>query len=559
MFSFSIRSRLLLLFGAFIIGLVAISAVFLSALKDSMLHERKAGVSQIVEAAYTQIQGLHAAAQKGLITEAEAKRLAGDIIHRTRFDGNNYLFVNDGEGVSVFHGARPEVEGRDRSQDRDSHGNLFVQMQLASAKAGGGFTSYYAPKAGSDSTSLEKISYNLMFKPWNWVVSAGVYIDDIENEFYAQVVRLVIVIAVVLAVLAIVAFFLYRSIMRPMEHLSSELHAIGDGNLDMEIATAERTDEFGAIGKAVIYMRDRMREGERLKEEQKAREASEREILARRESLAGTFVERMQQLAGNFAGSSGEVADAARNLSATAEQTSQQAHVVSGAADEASANVQTVAASAEEMAASIREISSQVAHSVQIADSAYVEAQTSNARISELAAAASAIGDVINLIKSIADQTNLLALNATIEAARAGEAGKGLAVVAEEVKQLAQQTAKATEGIAEQVAEIQKATESSVQSMGGIARVISSIKEIASAISGAVEEQSAATAEIAHNCQRAASGTHQVMESISGVGQAAGMTGAASSQLMALSSGLSGQARELRQVVDTFVADFAAA
>ena len=67
---------------------------------------------------------------------------------------------------------------------------------------------------------------------------------------------------------------------------------------------------------------------------------------------------------------------------------------------------------------------------------------------------AARIGAVVRLIGDIASQTNLLALNATIEAARAGEAGKGFAVVASEVKTLASQTARATEDIGRQIAEM---------------------------------------------------------------------------------------------------------
>ncbi|MFG1477191.1 cache domain-containing protein [Xanthobacter sp. V4C-4] len=557
--SVSIKVRILLLVGAFMVGLLAITAVLLADLRSNMIKERKRDVSHVVEAVISQIKGLHQAALDGKITGDEARRRAADLIHQTRYDDTNYLFVYDFDGRGVLHAIRPDLENIDRINETDSKGQLFVQRQIANAKAGGGFTSFYFPRPGPDRTPVHKISYEAPFAPWKWVVLSGVYMDDIDATFYADLKVLGLVIVAVLAVLGAAAFFFSRSITRPLDALSADLRAIGDGDLGVEIATAARTDEVGAIGKSVVYMRDRMREGERLKREQATHEIAERNVLARRETLATAFVARMQQLAAGFAGSSSEVADAAKNLSATAEQTSQQANVVAGAAEEATANVETVAASSEEMAASIREISSQVAHSVQIADTAFTEAETSNARIAELAAAAAAIGDVINLIRSIADQTNLLALNATIEAARAGEAGRGFAVVAEEVKELAHQTARATEDIGAKIAEIQQATDSSVKSMGGIAQVISTIKEIASAISGAVEQQSAATAEIAHNCQRAATGTHQVMQNISGVGQAAGMTGAASTQLMALSSGLSGQAVELRKVVDTFVADFAAA
>ena len=121
------------------------------------------------------------------------------------------------------------------------------------------------------------------------------------------------------------------------------------------------------------------------------------------------------------------------------------------------------------------------------------------------------------MINTIAAQTNLLALNATIEAARAGEAGKGFAVVASEVKNLATQTARATEGITHQVAAIQGSTHEAVATIKGIGQIIDKMSEIATTVAAAVEQQGAATAEIARNIQQAAAGTHNVSSNIGGV------------------------------------------
>jgi methyl-accepting chemotaxis protein len=368
------------------------------------------------------------------------------------------------------------------------------------------------------------------------------------------------VVAVAAALIAVFGMILLgRTIAAPITALAAVLRRIAAGEAVDRIGGTDRRDEIGEIANASEVLRAGLAEAERLRGEAAEKDVRDRELVARRERLASDFVGRMQSLASGFIRSSGEVADSAKNLAATAEETSRQAQAVAAAAEEAASNVQTVAASSEEMAASVREINGQVSHSAKVADTAFDEAEGSNLRISALAAAASAIGDVINLIKGIADQTNLLALNATIEAARAGEAGKGFAVVAAEVKQLATQTSKATEEIGSKVSEIQQATDGTVRSMTEIVRIISDIKVIASTISGSVEQQGIATVEIARNCQQAAAGTQQVTENISGVGQAAEMTGAASTQLMSLADALSGQAGDLSRVVESFVRDFSAA
>jgi methyl-accepting chemotaxis protein len=367
------------------------------------------------------------------------------------------------------------------------------------------------------------------------------------------------VVAAIVVISGVAVLAVRAGVVAPVRLMIGVMESLGSGKLDIHVVGTERRDEIGAMAKALEILRVELLSAETARAAQARAEDAAKALTTRRSELADAFVAQMQTLAGSFSHSSGEVADAAKSLSATAEETSRQSQAVAAAAEEAATNVQTVAASSEEMAASVREISSQVGHSAAVADTAFNEAQASNERIAALAASAASIGDVVNLINGIAGQTNLLALNATIEAARAGEAGKGFAVVASEVKQLAAQTAKATEVISSKVTEIQQATDGTVKSMNEIVRVISNIKEIASSIAGAVEEQGAATTEIARNCQQAAMGANQVTQNISGVGHAAEMTGTASTQLMTLSTGLSGQAVDLKRVVEGFVRDLDAA
>ncbi len=139
-------------------------------------------------------------------------------------------------------------------------------------------------------------------------------------------------------------------------------------------------------------------------------------------------------------------------------------------------------------------------------------------KASALADAFDHIAQILTVIDVIAKQTNLLALNATIEAARAGEAGKGFAVVASEVKVLANQTASATENIGSRIegmrqvitgmTEAMTRTEAAVGSgegviievsgsMGRIGDLVSGILGRIDSIAAVLEEQQAASAEIA--------------------------------------------------------------
>ncbi|MFY8093214.1 MAG: methyl-accepting chemotaxis protein [Niveispirillum sp.] len=189
--------------------------------------------------------------------------------------------------------------------------------------------------------------------------------------------------------------------------------------------------------------------------------------------------------------------------------------VLSSIAEQTSANAQNVAAATEQLGASGTEIARQASLSNQVVNRAVASAREAQDAVARMAEATGEIRAVVGLIAEIAEQTNLLALNATIEAARAGDAGKGFAVVASEVKSLSNQTRNATEDIAKRIEAVRAAVEGSVAGINAVIHVVEEINHTATATAAAVEEQSAASAEIGRNAEESASGAVQVSQSVS--------------------------------------------
>jgi methyl-accepting chemotaxis protein len=369
------------------------------------------------------------------------------------------------------------------------------------------------------------------------------------------------VLLVVALVGIVVSFLIGRNISRPVVAMSKAMRELAVGNFEVQLPGLDRGDEVGRMARAIEDFK--VQAIAKAERETAEREQKNRELAAARRAelhnLAESFETAVGNIIENVGSASNELENSAVILTKSSAATQELSTVVAAASEETSTNVQSVASATEEMAGSINEIGRQVEDSNRIANEAVDQAEKTDARIAQLSLAASRIGDVTKLITTIAEQTNLLALNATIEAARAGDAGRGFAVVAQEVKALAAQTAKATSEISTQIAGMQSATQDSVLAIKEISGTIGRVSEIAAAIAAAIEEQGAATQEIARNVQQAAIGSTQVATSIADVNRGAGDTGSASSQVLSSAQLLSNENKRLKAEVVKFLATVRAA
>ncbi len=508
--SLTVSAKLWLLVAGAILGIAVVTAVFLLSERRLIMAERQDAIRQQIEAAHSVVTHFESLSAKGAMPVEEAKSRALEAVRAMRFGDGNYYFIFDTNLRMLMQPIKPELEGKDLSENKDPAGKrLFVEMADVVKADGAGFVPYMWPKPGQQE-AVPKMSYAKGFAPWGWIIGSGVYVDTVESVFLERLAAFSLVAAVLAAALGAASLFIAKSITRPLAHAVDIAKTVAAGDLTSHIEAGTAKDETGELLRALRDMHDSL-----VRIVGEVRSGAETIATATGEIATGNL--DLSSRTEAQAGSLEETASSMEELTGTVKQNADNAH-------EANRLAQNASQVALRGGGVVR----------QVVDTMHAIDESSRK-----------IVDIIGVIDGISFQTNILALNAAVEAARAGEQGRGFAVVATEVRNLAQRSAAAAKEIklligssVEKVESGRKLVDVAGSTMDEVVDSIGRVTGIMSEITAASREQS--------------NGIEQINRAIIEMDNVTQQNAALVEEAAAAAGSLQEQAANLSQVVSVF-------
>jgi methyl-accepting chemotaxis protein len=244
-------------------------------MKENLLEERYDRAKDSIEIAIATVNYFHTLQLENKLTESEAQKSALTELSKMTFGKDGYFFTFKQQGDQIIlleHPFRKDKINKDISKLNDINGNsIYVNFVNLIKKQGKGFSTYHTikpTKSDKDSKSdkhsksdaksniHKKTSYISSFKPWDWGIGSGIYIDDIDDAIWEDSRWLVLIFIILTSVAFAFNTFLSNSIRKPLSHCINTINHIIVGNINVTLHETKRLDEIGELNRAMFKMLD---------------------------------------------------------------------------------------------------------------------------------------------------------------------------------------------------------------------------------------------------------------------------------------------------------------
>lgn len=468
---------------------VTIILIAIPRTKNFVIEQKKQSSKEHVGFAMTVIENHYNETVMGKLDSETAKTRALYELAKFGFgteDGRDGFIIVDADGRLLVDFKRTELIGTRVFDDTINNSGFlsiagFVKEKDQSRIRNGIFFHHREKYKNSVRLSVEKLSYVQKFEPWGWYISAGAYLNDMQQDINQLYLSLFVALLVLSFFAILVFMFTSGALTRPLSSLTMSLE-------HLDLSTELETKMEDETGKMVRYFNN--------------------------------FVHHIRDIISQIINSTGQLALSATEMSTLADRFASSTHDQNNSAVLIGATIRNITGEMDhvtgEIDAEFEKLNILVSDMGELSEMInIVERETSDARKTIEAINAQAVrGDealkkmngimhksksssremsgIIRIINDISDQINLLSLNAAIETARAGERGRGFAVVADQISLLADETSQSINAISRLIQENEKeiiaGNDHTEQTINGLSSIISGVSLLEGMISGISEK-----------------------------------------------------------------------